>query len=91
MTAVELRPVGIETRPILERLWQLYRHDLSEFRSEHTPDGIRGTLPSEDGTFNLRGLLPFLEPEPDRAAYLFYRDASPWASPSSAASHPGQG
>ena len=77
MTTVELRSVNPEDRPIVEHPWQLYRHDLSEFRGEHTPEGIRGTLPGEDGTFNARGLLPFLEADPDRAAYLFYRGASP--------------
>jgi predicted acetyltransferase len=53
------------TRPVVERLWQLYRHDLSEFR---------GSLPDVTGAFHTRALDPFLESDPDRAAHLFQRD-----------------
>jgi predicted acetyltransferase len=38
---------------------------------------VRGTLPAGDGTFNDRGLRPFLANEPGRAAYLFRRDDNP--------------
>jgi predicted acetyltransferase len=65
---LELREVTAATRPVVERLWQLYRHDLSEFR---------GTLPEVDGTFPLRRLRQFLEGDANRRAYLFYRGASP--------------
>jgi predicted acetyltransferase len=54
--------------PVLERLWQLYRHDLSEFR---------GSLPDRDGMFRTLPLRPFLEDDPDRRAYLFERDGGP--------------
>jgi hypothetical protein len=40
-----VRPMTAETRPVVERLWQLYRHDLSEFRGTHGPSGFRGSLP----------------------------------------------
>ena len=53
------------TRPVVERLWQLYRHDLSEFR---------GSLPDVAGLFHTRPLDPFLEGDPDLAAHLFLRD-----------------
>jgi len=65
---LELREVTPETRPVAERLWQLYRHDLSEFR---------GTQLDEDGTFPVRRLTPFLEGDANRRAYLFYRGESP--------------
>jgi predicted acetyltransferase len=72
-----LRPLTAETRPIVERLWQLYRHDLSEFRGTHAPSGFRGSLPDADGTFHSRTLMPFLEDDADRTAYLFYSDQHP--------------
>jgi predicted acetyltransferase len=72
-----IRRLSAEAQPVIERLWQLYRHDLSEFRGSHGPSGVRGTLPDEDGLFALRTLLPFLADDPDRAAYLFYDDARP--------------
>jgi predicted acetyltransferase len=67
-----LRPVTAETRPVVEHLWQLYRHDLSEFRGTHSPSGFRSSLPDADGTFHTRTLVPFLEDDADRAAYVFY-------------------
>jgi predicted acetyltransferase len=72
-----LRELTPETRPVVERLWQLYRHDLSEFRGTHGPSGFRGVLPDEEGTFKLRGLVPFLEADPDRWGYLFSSGSSP--------------
>ncbi len=63
-----LRPVTAETRSVLERLWQLYRHDLSEFR---------GSLPDRNGLFHTRPLAPFLADDPDRRAYVFERDGGP--------------
>jgi predicted acetyltransferase len=62
---LSLAPVTAETRPVLERLWQLYRHDLSEFR---------GMLPDESGTFHARSLEPFLGDDADRRAHLFRTD-----------------
>ena len=63
-----VRLVTAEQRPVLERLWQLYRHDLSEFR---------GSLPDRDGLFHTRPLAPFLADDPDRHAYVFGRDGGP--------------
>jgi predicted acetyltransferase len=76
-TELVLRVVTDETRPVLERLWQLYRHDLSEFRGQHLSTGFRGTLPDEDGMFTVRSLLPFAGDDPDRASYLFWSGPSP--------------
>jgi predicted acetyltransferase len=74
---IELRAVTAETRPVVERLWQFYRHDLSEFRGTHGPSGFVGSLPDDDGTFHVRGLLPFFEDDADRAAYVFYSRSHP--------------
>ena len=60
---ISLSAVTVATRPVLERLWQLYRHDLSE---------LRGSLPGPDGTFHTRALAPFLSDDPDRSAHLFH-------------------
>lgn len=65
---LELRDATPESRPVLERLWQLYRHDLSE---------LRRTRLSADGTFPTRRLDPFLAGETNRRAYLFFVDDSP--------------
>ena len=72
-----MHPVTAETRPVVERLWQLYRHDLSEFRGTHGPEGFRGMLPGEDGTYALHQLESFFEDDPDRAAYLFSNGSRP--------------
>lgn len=69
-----LHPLAERTRPAIERLWQLYRHDLSEFRGQHGAGGFRGTLPSRDATYEMRGLQPFLTPDPNRGAFLFTVD-----------------
>ena len=74
---VELRPLTVETRPVIERLWQLYRHDLSQLRGTHGPEGFVGSLPDERGAYHLRALTPFFVDDADRAAYLFYRDEHP--------------
>ena len=47
-------------RQVLERLWQLYSHNLSEHR---------GSLPDEEGLFRA-GRLPAYLAEPDRACRL---------------------
>jgi predicted acetyltransferase len=78
MTAdLAMRPIIAEDRPVIERFWQLYRHDLSEFRGEHDPSGFLGTLPEEDGTFNASRLLPYLQENAHRAAYVFHIGVRP--------------
>ena len=63
-----LHPVTADQHPLLERLDQLYRHDLSQFRD---------TLPDEEGRFRTR-LADYLpaEPDPDRRAYLVRHDGA---------------
>jgi predicted acetyltransferase len=51
-----------EQRHAAERLWQLYVHDLSEFR---------GSMPNEQGLYKL-GRLPGFFEDPDRCGYLIY-------------------
>ena len=45
---------------MIERLWQLYSHDMSEFR---------GTLPNGEGKYKA-GRLPTYFGDPDRSGYL---------------------
>ena len=61
-----LSPITETDRPVLERLWQLYSHDMSE---------VRGTLPNAEGMFKA-GRLPTYLDDPDACGYLItYRDA----------------
>ena len=46
MGQVTLRPVGMDERETLDRLYQLYRHDLSEFSGQGI--GANGRYPSTD-------------------------------------------
>jgi predicted acetyltransferase len=61
---VELVPFTDLNRPVVERLWQLYRHDLSEFRDSH---------PGDDGLFK-PGHLPYYFNEPERCGFLIRAD-----------------
>ncbi|GAB3949258.1 GNAT family N-acetyltransferase [Micromonospora vulcania] len=64
---VVLRTVLPDDVPVVERLWQLYRHDLSEFR---------GTMPDETGVFT-PGRLPTYLDNPDSSGYLICQDTRP--------------
>ncbi|MGP3984183.1 GNAT family N-acetyltransferase [Streptomyces sp. KR80] len=59
---VTVREVAEDLRPVVERLAQLERHDLSEFR---------GSTPRANGLFAF-DKLPLFFSEPDRHAYLIY-------------------
>jgi predicted acetyltransferase len=61
MPATTLTPVTETTRPVIERLWQLYLHDLSEFRD---------TMPDEHGLFKAGRLPAYLVDDDDHGAYL---------------------
>jgi predicted acetyltransferase len=54
-------------RPIVERLWLMFRHDLSEFS---------GQLPNPDGTFRSERVEAAFT-DPGRAAYLLLNDGRP--------------
>jgi predicted acetyltransferase len=60
--ATSLVSITDESRPVVERLWQLYVHDLSEFR---------GTMPFDNGLFKA-GRLPSYFGHPDRCGYLIH-------------------
>ncbi|MGF1424981.1 GNAT family N-acetyltransferase [Kitasatospora sp. LaBMicrA B282] len=62
-----VRRATMADRPLLERLWLLFRHDLSEFG---------GTLPNPDGSFRSERLGLALT-DPDWAAYLLHRADRP--------------
>lgn len=67
-TDVELRlATDASAQRTIEALWQLYRHDLSEFR---------GYLPDHLGRFDV-GRLPSFFSHADRCAYLFVLANSP--------------
>ena len=55
-----------EQRKTAERLWQLYSHDLSEFR---------GYMPDSSGRYENARLLSFFG-NPDRCGYLTYSDGA---------------
>jgi len=57
---VVLRRAGPADRPVMARLWQLYLHDLSEFR---------GLMPGADGRYPEHRMVAFFT-DPDRAAHL---------------------
>ena len=67
MSAPTLRPFTDEDRAVVERLWQLYRHDLSEHRDSH---------PDASGLFK-PGRLPTFFGDPDRCGYLVIRGGLP--------------
>ncbi|WAL93813.1 GNAT family N-acetyltransferase [Streptomyces sp. Je 1-369] len=62
-----LRPAGAELRPVVERLAQLYRHDMSEFI---------GYLPEPDGAYEFSKLPVFFD-EPGRSALLIQYGSVP--------------
>ncbi|WP_329338693.1 GNAT family N-acetyltransferase [Streptomyces sp. NBC_00663] len=65
---ISIRPVTPADRPTLDRLWLLFRHDLSEFG---------GQLPNPDGTFRTERLEAAFSGDEDWAAYLISRAEHP--------------
>jgi predicted acetyltransferase len=62
-----LRELTDADRRVVERLWQLYSHDMSE---------VRGTLPDGEGAYKA-GRLPTYFDDPDRCGYLIELDGVP--------------
>lgn len=60
--SVSIRLIGDGQRLVVERLWQLYRHDLSEFV---------GSMPDDEGLYRT-GRLPGYFGDPDRCGYLIF-------------------
>ncbi|TDD68596.1 GNAT family N-acetyltransferase [Jiangella aurantiaca] len=62
-----VRPAGAADHAVLERLWLMFRHDMSEFQ---------GGLPNPDGTFRSDRLTAAFT-DPDRLAYIVTDDDHP--------------
>lgn len=67
VTDFELRHAESADRAAIEHLWQLFRHDMSEFQ---------GQLPNRDGAFRTERLHRALD-DPNWLAYLVARDDQP--------------
>ncbi|WNM32277.1 GNAT family N-acetyltransferase [Streptomyces sp. Li-HN-5-11] len=67
MPEVTVRPATADDRPTVERLWLMFRHDLS---------GPLGLLPEPDGTFRSQWVDEAFT-EPGWAPYLFLDTARP--------------
>lgn len=61
MPTISVRRACAADRPVVERLWLMFRHDMSEFG---------GQLPNPDGTFRAERLAAAFE-DPDWAGYVF--------------------
>jgi predicted acetyltransferase len=71
---IELRTLTPELHGVVKNLWQLYRHDMSDFVGTHTPAGLVGSLPDERGRFHERALAPLLGGEEAADGYVFFAD-----------------
>ncbi|MEU4335896.1 GNAT family N-acetyltransferase [Micromonospora lupini] len=67
LNPVTLRSILPDDKSLVDRLWQLYRHDLSEFR---------GSLPDDVGLFTL-GRLPTYRTDPNSSGYLICQGGRP--------------
>jgi predicted acetyltransferase len=63
-----VRRIGADDRVVTERLWLMFRHDLSEFQ---------GQLPGPDGSYRSDWLENVLTGDPEWAGYLVYTDEHP--------------
>ncbi len=63
-----LHPLTAADVPVVERLWQLYSHDMSE---------IRGTMPSPEGLYKPGRLAAYLDAPGDVDGYLIRHDEAP--------------
>jgi predicted acetyltransferase len=68
MSDLVVRRVEASDRPVMERLWLMFRHDLSEFQ---------GQLPRPDGTYRSEWLENVLTGHPEWAGYLILLGDSP--------------
>ncbi len=69
-----LRLIGEPDLPVFERLWQLYRHDLSEFRDSYpNADGLFKPHPKADG------IGYFIDSDPGLAGFVLVGDRDPYA------------
>jgi len=63
-----IHPASHADRPVAERLWLMFRHEMSEFT---------GALPKSDGTFRSERLQSAFGGDPDWAAYLVMSGDAP--------------
>ena len=63
-----LRPLTDADVPVVERLWQLYSHDMSE---------VRGTLPNQEGVYKPGRLATYLVEPDDVDGYLIWHREAP--------------
>ena len=63
-----VRPLAEADVTVVERLWQLYSHDMSE---------VRGTLPNDEGLFKPGRLATYLGAPDDVDGYLIRQDDAP--------------
>jgi predicted acetyltransferase len=68
MSELVVRRASAADRVVLERLWLMFRHDLSEFQ---------GQLPRPDGSYRSERLEAVLTGDPDWAGYLFFTGENP--------------
>jgi predicted acetyltransferase len=68
MSDLVVRRTTAADRVVLERLWLMFRHDMSEFQ---------GQLPRPDGSYRSERLESVLAGDPDWAGYLFRSGESP--------------
>jgi predicted acetyltransferase len=68
MSDLVVRRADSSDRLLLERLWLMFRHDLSEFQ---------GQLPRPDGSYRSEWLESVLTDDPDWAGYLFHTGENP--------------
>lgn len=71
---IHVRPATPADRPAVERLWLMFRHDLSEF----TPGAqVQPQLPNPDGTFRSERVTAAFGDSGDWAPYLFWSGERP--------------
>ena len=71
-TTVDIRPATPADRPTVERLWLMFRHDMSEFATGGQPQ-----LPNPDGTFRSERVDAAFGGGGDWAPYLFWSGEGP--------------
>ncbi|MFF7331256.1 GNAT family N-acetyltransferase [Streptomyces sp. NPDC008150] len=80
MSDLRVRPATPADRPVVERLWAMFQHDLSEYRGE---------LPRADGTFRDERLVSAFT-EPGWRPYLFTSGTEAGAGAVGAGEHAGR-
>ncbi len=65
-------------RSVVERLWQLYKHDMSAHLGWwHDPQRAHGTLPNSEGLYKQDGLTTYFGHPDEHDGYLISYDGAP--------------